>query len=178
MCTEVDDDGRLVRLENEVQHGWDLLSGRGRCVQHAARDGDEGREELLHDERKVILALTIPARPSAKPTRRPNQPPAHLNARTHSSAATHPAPTSRISPLFSNAFTLSSNPDHRSGKSCEMRSLSVAPSCTVIVLDGDPARTRKMADLSASRSDCAIGACSGRVVGMSRMYEVWTRFLR
>ena len=82
MCTEVDDDGRLVRLENEVQHGWDLLSGRGRCVQHAARDGDEGREELLHDERKVILALTIPARPSVKPTKTP-QPAPRSPKRTH-----------------------------------------------------------------------------------------------
>ena len=154
-----------------MQHRRDFLSRRWRRVQHATSNGHERREELRYDDRKVILDLTIPTPPRQRCAHqeRLNEPSAHLNARTHSSAATQPAPTSRISPLVNNAFTLSSNPSQRSGKSCETRSLRVAPSWTVIVLEGETASNRKMADFNASRSDGAIGTCSGRVPGASRV---------
>ena len=60
MHAQIDEDRRLVRLENEMQHRWNLLRRRRRRVHHACRDRDERRKELLHDERQVILALTIP----------------------------------------------------------------------------------------------------------------------
>ena len=73
MCTQVDNDGCLVRLENEMQHRWDLLRRGRRRVQHTASDCHERREEFWHDDGEIIIRLTKPIPPvSCAPP--PNEP--------------------------------------------------------------------------------------------------------
>ena len=154
VCTQVNINGCLVRLENQMQHRWNLLR-RGRWrVQHATSNRHERREELWHNDGKTTIHLTK-STPPVSYASPPNEPSSltQMHARTRG-AATHPAPTLRIvSPLVNNLFTSSYNPSRRSGKSCATTSLRVAPSWTVIILEGEPERRCRMADLSASRSD-------------------------
>ena len=81
----------------------------------------------------------------------------HRNARTISSTTTVPAPTSRMLLLARRALTPSSSSGHLSGKSFEMRVLSVLASWTVITREGEAARSGRMLLFRAARSVGKIG---------------------
>lgn len=63
VLAKVDNNARPIRLQNEMEHSWDLLSTARWCPQHLRRDANQSGESILNNLGKdvVLLAEPIPS---------------------------------------------------------------------------------------------------------------------
>ncbi len=164
MLAELEDDGRRIGLEDEVEEsGGILVRGGGRALEALRRDVDESGEEFVHKLGEDFVILAESARKHASNTiPDPYDAFTHRKARTISRAVTHPACTSRMLPLESSFLTSSARLGHCSGKSRATTFLSAPASCPVMEREGLVTMSGIMEALRLLRSEGGIGTWSGR----------------